>query len=356
MNKSRRFRTRALGVAAALFVVLIVAGSAKWLWWTERHPEQERELRVLVQERLHEWFPEQMKLPDELIGFIPRSQQFSDENPPQVLLLHGLDEPGGIWDELVDALDEVGVNAWEFRYPNDQAIDHSTDLMAEYWAKLDSERPLILIGHSMGGLVVRDFITRWRHPAEGAPKIIGVPVTGVILVAIPNQGSEWARLRVWLEIREWISDIQEQRFSLFAGLRDGTGAAKIDLRPDSTFLANLNARPWPEQVNMKIIGGVLTEPTPEMTESVAALAKQLGIEDRTDELHQLWETAGTSLGDGVVPVDSLALPDQPEPLVLEASHRGLLVTLPWSDDEPPALAPVTQTVSEWLEWGKAGEP
>ncbi len=332
-----------------IFVVLVVAASAMWLWWSEHNPDQERELRLEVQERLHEWFPEEMRLPDELIGFIPRSERFPDSDPPQVLLLHGLDEPGGIWDELVEVLDATGINAWEFRYPNDQAIDHSADLLAEYWQALDANQPLILIGHSMGGLVIRDFITRWLYPADTEPGLIGADVLGTILVATPNQGSEWARLRVWLEIREWIADIRKQRFSLFAGLRDGTGAAKIDLRPGSEFLADLNARPWPEHVDMKIIGGVLAEPTPEMTASVAALIEQFGVDDVAVELHELWETAGANLGDGVVPVESLALPGQPEPLVLEASHRGLLVSLPLTEDEPPAITPVTRTVEAWLE-------
>ncbi len=335
---------------AALAVVVIVFGAtAKWLWWTERHPEQERELRLQVQEQLHEWFPEQMELPEEVFGFIPRSRRFEDTRMPDVLLFHGLDEPGGIWDELVTALDEVGINAWEFRYPNDQAIDHSTDLLAERWPELEADQELILIGHSMGGLVIRDFVTRWRHPVDQTAAVDGAEVVGTVLVAPPNQGSEWARLRAWLEIREWIGDIRERRFSLFAALRDGTGAAKIDLRPDSAFLADLNERPWPDSVRMKIIGGVLAEPTPEMEASVAVLTEQFGAEGVAEELLRRWESLGTGLGDGVVPVESLALPDQPEPLVLDASHRGLLIRLPFSDGEPPAIEPVVETVLDWRQ-------
>ncbi|QOC22878.1 alpha/beta hydrolase [Wenzhouxiangella sp. AB-CW3] len=335
---------RTIGLVVA---VAILGGIAKWLWWTEHHPEQERELRLQVQEQLHDWFPEQMALPDELFGFIPRSQRHDDSRPPDVLLLHGLDEPGGIWDELANAFDEAGINAWEFRYPNDQAIDHSTDLLAEHWPELDSDHELILIGHSMGGLVIRDFITRWRHPADADARVDGPAVAGVILVGTPNQGSEWARLRAWLELREWISDIRERRFSLFAALRDGTGAAKIDLRPDSRFLGELNERDWPDWVEMKIIGGVLAEPTPAMTESVSALVEQFGREGVVEELLERWDDIGAGLGDGVVPVESLALPDQPEPLVLDASHRGLLVPMPLTEGEPPAIEPVVKTVLEW---------
>ncbi len=334
-------------VIVLVMVLVVLGGTAKWLWWTERHPEKERELRLQVQEQLHEWFPEQMELPDAVFGFIPRSQHFDESQSPDVLLLHGLDEPGGIWDELVRALDEAGVNAWEFRYPNDQAIDHSTDLLAEHWPELDIDRELILVGHSMGGLVIRDFITRWRHPVDADARVDGPAVAGTILVAPPNRGSEWARLRAWLELREWISDIRQRRFSLFAALRDGTGAAKIDLRPDSRFLAELNERDWPDSVQMKIIGGVLAEPTPAMTESVSALIDQFGREGVARDLLERWDDIGAGLGDGVVPVESLTLPNQPEPLILDASHRGLLVRLPLTEGEPPAIEPVVETVLEW---------
>ncbi len=342
-------RRRWLRVFGLALIVMVLGATAKWLWWSEQHPDRERELRLQVQEQLHEWFPEQMEVPEGVYGFIPRSQRYDDSRPPEVLLLHGLDEPGGIWDALVEALDEAGVNAWEFRYPNDQAIDHSTDLLAEHWPDLEADRKLVLVGHSMGGLVIRDFITRWRHPADGDARVDGPAVAGVILVGTPNQGSEWARLRAWLELREWISDIRQQQFSLFAALRDGTGAAKIDLRPDSRFLADLNDRVWPDSVELKIIGGVLAEPTPAMSESVSALADQFGRDRLAEDLFERWRNIGAGLGDGVVPVESLALPDQTEPLVLEASHRGLLVTLPLTEGEPPAIKPVVEVLENWLE-------
>lgn len=332
-----------------LGLAVVLAAHLGWIGWAERNPERERELRIQLQARLEEWFPEGMSLPDELVGFIPRSELFESDHPPRVLLLHGLDEPGGIWDELIEALDEAGINAWEFRYPNDQAIDHSTDLLAEYWPGLDQDQAIVLIGHSMGGLVIRDFLTRWRHPAEGEPAVTGARVDGVILVGTPNQGSDWARLRVWLELRELVSDISEQRFSPFFGLRDGTGAAKIDLRPDSQFLAELNGRPWPESVPVRIIGGALTEPDDDTLERIELLASDLDAPELADELGNWWQQAGEGLGDGVVPVASLPFEGAPEPVVVEASHRGLLLTLPLSEPPPPAIAPILDWLAEWSQ-------
>ncbi len=337
-----------LAPAAALLLGVVV-----WTWWAELNPEDERELRVLVHEQLVEWFPEEMTLSPEEFGFIPRAPEVSDsstyDSPPDVLLLHGLDEPGGIWDELVPVLDDAGFVVWEFRYPNDQAIDRSTDLLAEHWPHLDPDHPVMLVGHSMGGLVIRDFVTRWRHPHGQPPEIEGPVVAGAILVGTPNHGSEWVRLRMWLELRELLTSAAEQRFSLFVGLREGTGAAKVDLRPGSAYLASINARRWPEEVPLKLIAGVLAEPTPEMREGIEAIAEEFGRGELADALQTWWTELGEGLGDGAVPVSSVMLAEAPPPALVNASHRGLLLTLPMTQGLPPAIPVILETLEVWAE-------
>lgn len=332
--------------AVLLLVFLALVLTAAWISWTETHPELERELRIAAQDQLEEWFPEAMTLPPELFGFQPPPRE-GQPSAPDVILIHGLDEPGGIWDKTIKTLAESGLEAWEFRYPNDQAIDHSVDQLAAHWPKLGDAESVILVGHSMGGLVIRDFVTRWRHPADSSPRTDGPEVLGVIMIATPNQGSAWARLRAWLEVREWIAQIPEGQLSPFAGLRHGTGAAKIDLRPDSRFLSELNARPWPESVQIKIIGGQLAEPTPAMLEGLERLAEDMEVADLRERVEAWWAETGDDLGDGAVPVASLRFEGAPEPLLLQASHRGLLVELPLSDGPPPAIAPMLETIKAW---------
>lgn len=321
--------------------VLVLLGT--WIAFAEKDPELEREIRTATQEQLEEWFPEAMALPPELIGFQPGD---SDADAPQVVLIHGLDEPGGIWDESLAAFKEAGIEAWEFRYPNDQAIDRSADLLAQYWSELESDQPIILIGHSMGGLVIRDFVTRWRYPADG-DSIDGPHILGVIQVAPPNQGSAWARFRAWLEVREWLSHIPEGQLSPFIGFRQGTGAAKIDLRPGSQFLTDLNARDWPDQVKIQIIGGKLSEPTYSMLENIDQIARDLDISNVRERMETWWEEMGDDLGDGVVPLSSLPFKGAPEPMLFPASHRGLLITLPLIDSPAPAIAPMVEIVKSW---------
>ncbi|WP_376690287.1 alpha/beta fold hydrolase [Wenzhouxiangella sp. EGI_FJ10409] len=334
--------------------LLVVVGVVLGLWlawgaWTERYPEEERELRIQVQEQLWDWFPEQMSPAEQATGFFRHDQAVQPPADVEVVLVHGVDEPGGIWSQLQQRLDTEGIEQVEFRYPNDQAVDASADALASAWPGLASSRRVVLVGHSMGGLVIRDFVSRHRHPVESAPTVDGPEVRGTILIATPNHGSEWARLRAWLELREYAADLPAGDFSLFAALRDGTGAAKIDLRPGSEYLQQLNARPWPDTVPIRIIGGRIAEPTPVMERELADLSQELGLPELKKTISELWSQTGQSIGDGAVAVDSLPLQEAPPPMVLQASHRGLIAPMPFSDRTPPAIAPVIDYLNEWRD-------
>lgn len=313
-DKRNDSRNRWLRLAVLPVLVLLVV--LLWSGWASYNPQRERDLRIELQEQLEDRFPAAMQAPADRYGIFQRTDGVSQWRPLRILLVHGLDEPGNIWVDLLPALDAAGFDTWEFRYPNDQGIDRSADLLAATWLKLPADQPLVLVGHSMGGLVIRDFVTRWRHPVDVLPGIEGATVLGVILAGPPNQGSNWAQLRVLLELRDQWATGRQSGFTPLGGLQDGTGAAKIDLQPGSRFLTELNARPWPQAVQMKIIGGVLTPSAP-------------------------------ALGDGVVATNSLTIAGAAPPILVTASHRGMLSRLFSADAEPPAI-PVIMTLLEEL--------
>ncbi len=351
-------RGRAWRRGLGLGSLVLITAAALWTWWAETHPGQERRLRVLVHDRLDQWFPEQMRADDGWHGLHRRPEPVAapDTGPgpresptgrPTLVLMHGLDEPGTIWDDLAPVLAGAGFPVSEYRYPNDQGIDRSADGLAAAWGALPPDRPVVLIGHSMGGLVARDFVSRLRHPVDSPPQTAGAPVTGLILVGTPNQGSEWARLRVWLELRDHFASAEGRRLSLFSALRDGTGEAKIDLRPGSPFLTALNARPWPPQVRLQVIEGRLLSPPPNLAAGLDAAAAEVQSEDLAHRLDAWWTTLGDDLGDGVVTLDSARVPGGPAPLILDASHRGLLLRQLPGAGEPPAIAPILATLKAW---------
>lgn len=325
-----------IGLVAGLF------GVASWTLWAETHPSKERDLRIAMRDQLEAWFPEEMEpLPGEY-GWL-RHQEGEGGARATVVLVHGLDEPGDIWDDFLAALVGEPFAVWEFRYPNDQEIDRSAVFLAEQWSQLPDARPVILIGHSMGGLVVREFVSAWRHPIARDPVVRGAVVRSVYLVGTPNHGSEWARLRSWLEIKDHFLSENDRKFSLFAALRDGVGTAKIDLRPGSDFLNTLNARPWPESVELRLIAGVMLDDA-RMKMGIDALAERAPHGASAESRQTWWNSIRTDLGDGVVTIESITLVGFDPPLVLPASHRGLLRRSVLEVGEPPAI-PV---LLEWL--------
>jgi hypothetical protein len=150
-----------------------------------------------------------------------------------------------------------------------------------------------------------------------------------------------------LELRDQFPTREGRRYSLFAALRDGTGEAKIDLRPGSDFLRDLNARPWPELIPIQSIAGLLLTSSPEVAEGIEAASAETGSGELQQRLSDWWSSLGANLGDGVVPLDSTRIPGGAPPLVLEAAHRGLLARLLPGDPEPPAIAPILETLRAW---------
>ena len=311
-------RDNRLSYIVGILVAALVLVAMLWSLWGELKPDQERAVRIRVQDQLQQRFPEAMHPAPGYYGVFPATASSGTTRAVDVVLVHGLDEPGSIWDDLVPALSKAGFTSWEFRYPNDQGIDRSADLLAASWGALPDDRPMVLIGHSMGGLVIRDFVTRWRH-ATAVPEVLAGPqVSRVILVGTPNQGSDWARMRFWLEPRDQLTAIREQRFSMLSGLQDGTGVAQTNLRPGSRFLDNLNTPPCPTEVPLWIIGGLLAPAAP-------------------------------VLGDGVVSVDSLALEGAAAPILVAGSHRGMLKRLSESAQEPAAIPLILELLKDSSE-------
>ena len=333
--------------ASLIAITTAIAVVAIWTWWAEQHPRDDRRLRVLVHDQLDDWFPELMAPDDGWHGLHRLATE--DTSPLQVVLIHGLDEPGGIWDDLLPALTAAGYDVWDFRYPNDQGVDRSAEYLAQHWPTLDPARPAALIGHSMGGLVAREFVSRWRHPVDSPRLVEGAPVAGVVLAGTPNHGSEWARLRIWLELRDQFASLSEREFSLFAALRDGTGEAKIDLRPESDFLRTLNARPWPASVPVIIIAARLLPQTETFVDGLDAIADEVGSAPLDARLHEWWSSLGSQIGDGAVSLESTQLPDMPPPIIVDASHRTMLHRLFPDDPAPPAIAPILTTLRQWSD-------
>lgn len=275
-----------------------------------------------------------------------------------VLLVHGLDDPGWIWDDLAPALCDAGHTAVRFEYSNDGPLSRSADALGEALTALRAHgvREVDIVAHSMGGLVVRDALTRpawYDGDGDGGQRLPSV--RRVITVGTPNHGAAIARFQGASELKE--RAIRLVRSAGAAGVRDprerllvaspsegGHGEAGRDLVPGSSFLLDLNSRPLPRNVDFTIvagrmIGGRDDEPVPASDQAPSALA--LAIERSLAAGREQVDGASDWLGDGLVTVDSAMLPGVDDVVLLRGNHQSLLMSLV-PGKKPPAVAIIVE--------------
>jgi pimeloyl-ACP methyl ester carboxylesterase len=250
-----------------------------------------------------------------------------------VLLVHGLDEMGCVWDFAAPMIAGAGYSVARFDYRNDQAIARSAEDLTAALAALHARgvNRVDIIGHSMGGLVAREALTRPGLYGGAGSGRAGLPDVGrLIMIGTPNRGAPLARFQAVTEAREQLLRlIDSDRMSVreLAGfLRDGRGEAADDLLPGSAFLTQLNARPLPEGVEITLISGDaagLRGSAVERALGSAVLASTLGVDGQA-VLRRKVAALADALGDGVVSADAMALAGVTDVVALHGTHRSIV--------------------------------
>ena len=106
---------------------------------------------------------------------------------PGVVLLHGIARTSRSLRRLEQALQEAGFETLNLDYPSrrkplDRLADHIHPAVADLAER--HKAPIHFIGHSMGGLLVRVYVAKYRPAQLGR----------VVLLGTPNGGSEVADL------------------------------------------------------------------------------------------------------------------------------------------------------------------
>ncbi len=296
-----------------------------------------------------------------------------------VLMVGGFDERGTIFDTAAPALaaalaeSRSPVLIARFDAGSDRALRPGADMLAAALrdlAKRGVER-VDLVGHSSGGLLIRDVITRAEQyngfpaPAEGS-KGQGLPRIGrVVLIATPNRGSWLAPVRAARGARDyfagWIESSGVDPSQLMTFLNDGSGETTRDLVPGSAYLTELNARPAPkwvkgttaaparDEIPITVVVGTLAGGSAlEGVDLKATLAwpiVQQAFKDSTDSEKAIAaiDELGRLVSDGLVPVTSAELEGADDVVYAEANHRSLL--RPWvqgETEQPPAVKVIVE--------------
>ena len=267
-----------------------------------------------------------------------------DPARPLVILIHGLDADVSDCLPMGELLGQSGRQVAYFSYPGDQPIVDSAALLARCLGELRSRFPTLrldLIGHSMGGLVAREYV-------EGPAYRGGVE--RLILIATPNAGSSWARLRILLSLEENYHlrrDDPNWHWSWL--ITEGLGEAGADLLPGSEFLNALNARPRRAGVRYTIVAGNHSGVSRVEANVIDAIAGWMPIRARgwwgfghcyrglgyaADHFRTTTDTS-----DGPVAVESAKLSGVTDFVLLPADHMSLYLPL---DGRAPAAWPVIQ--------------
>jgi pimeloyl-ACP methyl ester carboxylesterase len=345
-EKNRRIKKRRwLWVIAGILLLL-----GLWQVFTNLYREEEKELRRQLRETVKETFPEQTAKFSQTFGLFlfeadreaPRAVAL---NRKSVVLVHGLDDPGSVWQSLAPELVKEDFNVWLMQYPNDQPIVESARLFFDELKGLKQRGidRISIVAHSMGGLVSREMLTRPEIEYNASAKNRRVPeVVALIMVGTPNHGSQLARLRVFTEMRDQLIRWTKGETNWLAGILDGAGEAKIDLLPGSPFLTELNARSHPKGMDMLIIAGI-TSPWNEsdINRWVSDLRPKVSDDHQkwVDELGEYMISMTHGLGDGLVTVESTRLEGVAHRIV-GGTHLSMIRNITQGSRRIPPAVPI----------------
>jgi pimeloyl-ACP methyl ester carboxylesterase len=321
-----------------------------WQLVANFYQEEEKQLRRQLRETVKEKFPEQAAELSKTFGLFlfEGDREGADGVAPDrqsVVLIHGLDDPGKVWQDLAPALVKEDFNVWLMQYPNDQPVVESARLFFEALQGLNQRGidRISIVAHSMGGLVSREMLTSPDIGYDRSAKDRRLPrVTTLIMVGTPNHGSQLARLRVFTEMRDQFARLTQGQTNWLAGILDGAGEAKIDLLPGSRFLTVLNGRPHPEGVDMMIIAGV-TSPWSEsdIHRWVSDLRQKVpdGRQKWVDEFGKNMIALTHGLGDGLVTVESTRLKGVPH-WTVDGTHLSMIRNISSGSGRIPPAVPI----------------
>ena len=319
-------------------ILWIFAAVVVWQLVRSGLVDEERQARTQLKEAVEQTFPARAAEARKRYG-VQRLHE-AQAGRSEIVLVHGLDDPGKVWMNLAPALHAAGYGVSVMTYPNDQPVRESAALLRESLRTLSNDGVgwISIVAHSMGGLVSREMLTNPAFACE-APDCQMPDIRRLIMIGTPNYGSSLARFRGLAELREQLARVLTGQAGWLDWIFDGAGEAGIDITPGSPFLTALNARPNPRGTDLHVIAGVIAQ---EQAQAIDRLIAETVSAEAGLQLAPLAER----LGDGLVSLESARLDGVPLYRV-EGTHLSIVRNLDaGSDRVPPAIPIVLDLLAE----------
>lgn len=148
-----------------------------------------------------------------------------------VVFVHGIDGSARDFSSIVERLDRIQYKPWFFYYPSGGDLEQLAELFYQIFLSgkvyQSAGMPLIVVAHSMGGLIVREAINRYQDkPSENQLRLL-------VTIASPFGGHPAA------------ASGEKHGLIVLPSWRD--------LNPTSAFIANLFHKPLPHFVHHELI-------------------------------------------------------------------------------------------------------
>jgi triacylglycerol esterase/lipase EstA (alpha/beta hydrolase family) len=204
-----------------------------------------------------------------------------------VVFVHGIGGSSRDFEAIVNQLDRERYKAWFFYYPSGGDLDQ----LAEFFHRIFlsgkviklGKMPMIIVAHSMGGLVVREAMNKY----EGNPKENKIDL--VVTIATPFGGHPAA------------ASGEKHGLIVLPSWRD--------LNPESRFIKELFTKPLPKTIEHQLIYAYDNPATFKLnknSDGVVPLSSQLRIEAQQQATGQLgFESSHTGILKNTAMIDYL---------------------------------------------------
>ncbi len=265
---------------------------------------------------------------------------------PLVLCLPGLNGTYETFDGLRKNLHSWGYQTAAISYqPQRQLARLAREVSKEVAAKLASsprKHRLVIVGHSMGGLIAREWTNNVALENEA--------ISGLITIGTPHQGSAWATLPPLMNLfakgEFGVGDVSD------VILHTPSSPELKDIAPGSAFLEELNARDNRPDVRYTSVIGIGSPMDATTVAKIQQTFRQLESRDgfvrlirpRIEPLLSGFDELVGGRGDGIVAAESAAMRFTSDLVRVDLSHFELVRPVSGQPASHKATHPVWQIV------------